>query len=185
MEISFCFHAMAVVCIISLLVFLLVFLYDARRNAVFERLSWPGPKPTSYIKNLFYRRKTTENLHCLQLEHMQKYGKIFTWYYGNNPDIVVGDPETLRQLFSAHIPNFRENTRESIYGQQYLFDDKVRVFAGNNIRRVVCLIDEAIDTFCQKVHGVANTGMLVKMIYLYFENDIFNIIRVMLSFNVF
>ena len=157
----------------TLLVLLLVFWYGTRGHAILERLNLPGPKPLPCIGNLL-EVKTLGGLHSLQLEYMRRYGKIFTWSLGREPAIVVADPEMLRQILQVHFVNFRNRTKETVRKVQpslgeMLYeatDEKwsrirskmVSVFCEDNIYKVVPLIDEALETFREKLAGVASTG---------------------------
>lgn len=174
MEMTSVYQSLIVVCLICLVTLALIFLCDARRNAVLETLKLSGPKSLSYIGNLIASGRSG-SLHNLQLEHMKKYGKIFTWSLDRYPDIVVAEPEMLRQILNVQFPKFRKKTRGSIDGQQYLLNDMrfeatdetvwsrnrsamALVYCRGNILKVVPLLDEAIETFFQKVHEVVNTG---------------------------
>jgi thromboxane-A synthase len=93
--------------IIVAIVIIGLFLWAKKRSKklkVFEELSIPGPKPNIFCGNLW--DIYTKNPLVAINEWKQKYGRIFGYYFGFKPILVVTDLELLKHVMVKDFHNF-------------------------------------------------------------------------------
>jgi cytochrome P450 len=71
----------------------------------FNRFNIPGPPPALFFGNLGDVAKT-KRLSISITEWTEKYGRIFGYYEGHTPILVVSDPDVLQDIFIKSFSNF-------------------------------------------------------------------------------
>lgn len=98
----------------------LLYRYISNLYLQFERDGIPGPKPTFFIGNL----RDFVNVDPLQkfVELTKRYGKVFGYYEGLTPSIVVSDPVLIEQILVKHFKHFdgRPNSYPLLHGAETL-----------------------------------------------------------------
>ncbi|XP_021345680.1 cytochrome P450 3A28-like [Mizuhopecten yessoensis] len=87
-----------------LVALVLLYRYLQKLYSVFERINLPGPKPKWVIGNL----KEFKDRNPLEVfkEFRKKYGKIYGFFEGFRPSIVVNDPEMTKEILVKHFDKF-------------------------------------------------------------------------------
>ncbi|XP_054161812.1 cytochrome P450 3A24-like [Oppia nitens] len=145
-----------------------------QRMSILERNGIPGPKPHLIFGNMFeyYRRGYND---CYD-EWLPKYGKIFGYYLGAKPFLVVTDPDLLRriqvkdfQYFSSrpyvipggiyHNKNYHQmlTRSESVRWKQMrsLFSPW---FSSSSLRAQTPVVNKCVDILMNKIKSFADKG---------------------------
>jgi hypothetical protein len=81
-----------------LLVVIVAYLWHIRRIYIFfNRLNIPGPPPIFFFGNLADLAKTKRLIISIK-QWTEKYGRIFGYFEGHTPILVVSDPDILQDL---------------------------------------------------------------------------------------
>lgn len=162
---------------ILILVVLFLYWYGTRGFANLKKLNVPGPKPIPFIGNFLEARKY-DGIHLMHLDYMKKYGKVFAICLGEKPALVVADPELLKQIMIKDFPNFRNrfqfirpspsfnknvlNARDDTWKR--IRSTLTPTFSAGKMKLMVPLIETSCDTLMEKLHKIADTGEIVKML---------------------
>lgn len=70
----------------------------------------PGPKPLPVLGHILDTIKYRGQLHLQIHEYFLRYGKVFVMssFLGKIPNLVVGDPEMLKDIFVKEFDSFRD-----------------------------------------------------------------------------
>ena len=75
----------------------------------------PGPKPLPLLGNTIDVLRHKGQFYLLIDEYYKKYGKVFTTrFFGPNPNLVVGDPEMLKDIFVKEFDSFSDRPVSSV-----------------------------------------------------------------------
>lgn len=89
-----------------LLVLIVAYLWYIRSfYEFFSKLGIPGPKPVLFFGNLldvFKDRRLSLNIQ----QWTKKYGRIFGYYEGHTPILVISDPDVLQDIFIKSFSKF-------------------------------------------------------------------------------
>ena len=89
-----------------LLVVIVTYLWHIRKNyTFFDRLNIPGPKPVLFLGSFLDIAKT-QRLSISIKQWTEKYGRIFGYYEGHTPILVISDPDILQEIFIKSFSNF-------------------------------------------------------------------------------
>lgn len=93
--------------LISILVILIVsYIRVIRKDyQFFERLNIPGPKPIFFFGSFLDIAKT-KRISISIKQWTEKYGRIFGYYEGHTPILVISDPDLLQEIFIKSFSNF-------------------------------------------------------------------------------
>lgn len=93
--------------LISIFVILIVtYLWYIRKDyRFFEQLNIPGPKPVFFLGNFLDIAKTKRVSISIK-QWTEKYGRIFGYYEGHTPILVISDPDLLQEIFIKSFSNF-------------------------------------------------------------------------------
>ena len=160
----------AAIATLALLIVLFLYWYGTRGFAALKILNVPGPKPIPFLGNFLEARKYGA-LHLMHLDHLKKYGKLYTLCLGGKPSLVVADPELLKQIMIKDFPNFRNRyiiQRGGVFDKNVLNarDEtwkRIRntltpTFSAGKMKLMVPLIEKSCDTLMDKLEKIADSG---------------------------
>ncbi|CAF3156814.1 unnamed protein product, partial [Rotaria sp. Silwood2] len=92
---------------VAILLILIVFYgwHVHRAYSFFTRLNIPGPSPRFFVGN-FLEILQTKRLSLKIQEWTKKYGRIFGYFEGHTPILVVSDPDILQDVFIKSFSSF-------------------------------------------------------------------------------
>ncbi|CAF1457709.1 unnamed protein product [Rotaria sordida] len=136
-----------------------------RAYSFFTRLNIPGPPPRFFFGNLLEIFETKRFSLKVQ-EWTKKYGRIFGYFEGHTPILVISDPDILQDVFIKSFSSFPSR-------RDFPFEDRhakhVHLFAANGVRwkrqrfvinptfsslklkQMSPLINRCIDSFMEKL----------------------------------
>lgn len=75
----------------------------------------PGPRPLPLLGNTIDLLRHKGQIYVLIDEYYKKYGKVFTMRsFGPHPNLVVGDPEMLKDIFVKEFDSFSDRPVSSV-----------------------------------------------------------------------
>ncbi|CAF2789790.1 unnamed protein product [Rotaria sp. Silwood2] len=86
-----------------------------RAYSVFTRLGIPGP-PTRFFFGNFLDILKTDRISLAIQTWTEKYGKIFGYFEGHTPILVISDPDILQDVFITSFSNFHSR-REILFAE--------------------------------------------------------------------
>ena len=96
----------------------------------FKRLNIPGPAPTFFFGN-FSDIAQTKRLSISIKQWTEKYGRIFGYFEGHTPILVVSDPDVLQDIFIKSFSSF--HTRRALPLEDR-YAEHVHVFSAPGLR---------------------------------------------------
>jgi len=151
---------------IVLVLFSVFYLFRRRKLSLFEKHGIKGPTPNILFGNLNeFKNKVSYEL---LLKWEQEYGKVYGYYEGTTPNLVIGDPDLIQEVFVKQFSNFHGRKLFPLQSNPDK-DEKVSMFIArgkrwkrlrntinpafseSKMRRMFPLIDESIDSFIKKV----------------------------------
>lgn len=78
-----------------------------RRHQLLFEYGIPGPKPR-LLDGSLVEYTSTKTTFLVDADRQKKYGKIFSFYIGDEPNIIVTDLEILRKIFFEKQSSFKE-----------------------------------------------------------------------------
>jgi hypothetical protein len=163
-----------------LLIIIVAYLWHIRKiYSFFDRLNIPGPPPTFFFGNFADLSKTKRKSISIK-QWTEKYGRIFGYFEGHTPILVISDPDILQDIFIKSFSNF--HSRRSLPLEDP-HDKEVHIFNALGIRwkrqrsvinptfssaklkQMTSLIHRSIDVFMVKI-GEENQPF---DIYTYFK----------------
>jgi cytochrome P450 len=89
-----------------LLVIIVAYLWHIRKiYSFFDRLNIPGPSPTLFFGN-FIDIVKTKRVSITIKQWTEKYGRVFGYFEGHTPILVISDPDILQDIFIKSFSNF-------------------------------------------------------------------------------
>jgi len=114
-----------------LLVVIVAYLWHIRKiYNFFNRLNIPGPPPTFFFGN-FADLAKTKRISVLIQQWTEKYGRVFGYFEGHTPILVVSDPDILQDIFIKSFSNFHSHRAlplENRHGKD------VHIFSASGLR---------------------------------------------------
>lgn len=153
---------------------LIIYLLHIRRCYLFfEQLGIAGPRPAFFIGNVgdFVRTKRVS----LSIRNWSgQYGRVYGYFEGHTPVLVISDPDILDEIFNKNFSKFhsrrqfpledRRKTHEhhlfSATGDEWRRQRAVinPTFSPLKMKRMLHLINAAIDTFMDKLNDFEHTS---------------------------
>ncbi|KAK8760329.1 hypothetical protein V5799_028406 [Amblyomma americanum] len=81
------------------------FLRRKRKLGFFHRHGIPGPEPELFWGN--FKQLKEDRLQVME-RWISEYGKVFGYYSGEEPYMVVADPEMVKQCLVKEFPTFHD-----------------------------------------------------------------------------
>ena len=156
--------------IVTLLLLLLIvsgyLIYISRSYTFFKELGIVGPRPSFFFGNLgdFGR---TKRISLSIREWTQQFGRIYGYFEGHTPVLVISDPDILDQIFRKHFAKFHSRRQfpledRSTTNGVHLFSatgDHWRrqrsiinpTFSSAKIKRMLPMIDDCIATLMRQL----------------------------------
>lgn len=131
----------------------------------FRRLNIPGPPPTYFFGN-FIEIAKNKRLSISLRQWTQQYGRIFGYFEGHKPTLVISDPDILQDIFIKSFSNFHSRRafplEDSSGPDVHLFSapglrwKRQRAvinptFSSVKLKQMTELIQRSIDTFMSKI----------------------------------
>ncbi|KAK7104890.1 cytochrome P450 3A8-like [Littorina saxatilis] len=104
----------------------LLYVYGTWTHSTWSSIGLPGPKPWPLVGNTREVMETSQ--FRVYSEWKQKYGKIYGFFFGVGPVLVVHDLDMLREIMVKHFNNFGD--RNLVRGMRPPDIDKGLFFAG-------------------------------------------------------
>ncbi|CAF1592583.1 unnamed protein product [Adineta steineri] len=161
-----------------LVLFILIiayYIYNLRRNNIFRRLGMPGPEPIPFIGEAYniIRKGLIQN----DIDLVQKYGKIIGIVGGKNPNILLSDPDLLRNVLIKDSNMFiNRRAFEGIsgpldHGLLALKDEQWKnarsivspTFSTAKLKAMYSLMNEISDTYCKRFLEYADKQEIIDM----------------------
>ncbi|CAF1162862.1 unnamed protein product [Rotaria sordida] len=143
-----------------------VYLWHIHRTySFFIRLGIPGPS-TTFFFGIFPEFIKTKRMSLCLKEWTKKYGRIFGYFEGHTPILIVSDPNILQDIFIKSFSNFhsrREYTFDEPHGKEgHLFTTQgLRwkrqrfvinpTFSSVKLKQMSPLINHSIDALMKKL----------------------------------
>jgi cytochrome P450 len=138
----------------------------------FTKLNIPGPPPVLFFGNflsVIKSKRLSLNIH----EWTKKYGRIFGYYEGHTPILVVSDPDVLQDVFIKSFSNFhsrrpfplenRTSKDVHLFGASGLRWKRQRfvinpTFSSAKLKQMTPLIHQSIVALMEKLSEENNKG---------------------------
>ncbi|CAF1286695.1 unnamed protein product [Adineta ricciae] len=164
---------------LTLLVLLILtiayYTYNLRKNNIFRRLGMPGPEPIPFIGEAYniIRKGLIQN----DIDLIQKYGKIVGIVGGKAPNILLSDPDLLRNVLIKDSNMFiNRRAFEGIsgpleHGLLALKDELWKnarsivspTFSTAKLKAMYSLMNEISDTYCERFLEYADKQEIIDM----------------------
>ncbi|XP_078612799.1 cytochrome P450 3A8-like [Branchiostoma floridae x Branchiostoma japonicum] len=134
----------------------LYYLYLTWPFYTFKRLGIPGPKPVVNFGNIL---SYTEGSHVFDCKCYKQYGKVFGFFEGRTPMLMIGDLEIIKEITVKQFNNF-SNRRdlgsllEAFAGGLFVIEDtdwkRVRsaispTFSSSKLKQMSALVEKCAD----------------------------------------
>jgi cytochrome P450 len=166
-----------------LFIVIIAYLWHIRSTyEFFTKLNIPGPPPILFFGNfldIIKSRRLSLNIH----EWTEKYGRIFGYFEGHSPILVISDPDVLQDVFIKSFSNFHSrrpsllenpNARDiDLFGATGLRWKRQRfvinpTFSSVKLKQMSPLIHQSIDVLMEKLSDEYKKGQPFD-IYAYFK----------------
>ncbi|KAK3587372.1 hypothetical protein CHS0354_028744 [Potamilus streckersoni] len=158
-----------------LLVIALLLMYTIHKQRYFKRLDIPGPTPIPFLGHIHHIIK--KGFQEMDMEMTQIYGNCYGTFFGNIPQLIVTDPEMIKQLLVKQFSEFTDRPR-TIRTTKF-FDSAITVaqgehwkflratlsptFSSNKMRNMTPLISKCLDSLIQNVRTLSEGKKSVEM----------------------
>jgi len=166
-----------------LLVVIAAYLWQIRKiYNFFKQLNIPGPSSTFFFGNILDFAKSRRPTLTIQ-KWTEKYGRIFGYFEGHTPILVISDPEILQDVFIKSFSNFHsrrpfplkdpEGKDVHVFRAIGLRWKRQRfvinpIFSSAKLKQMTPLVHRSIDMFMKKMSEEQNNGQPFD-IYAYFK----------------
>ncbi|KAL3842944.1 hypothetical protein ACJMK2_020917 [Sinanodonta woodiana] len=161
--------------VVILVVIALLLMYTVHKQRYFKRLEIPGPTPIPFLGHLHHIIK--KGFQDMDMEMTQKYGNCFGAFIGNIPQLIVTDPEMIKQMLVKQFSEFTDRPRTIRFTK--FFDSAITVaqgehwkflrstlsptFSSNKMRNMTPLISKCLDSLIQNAKTLSEGGKTVEM----------------------
>ncbi|KAL3842943.1 hypothetical protein ACJMK2_020916 [Sinanodonta woodiana] len=162
-----------------LVVIALLLMYTIHKQRYFKRLEIPGPTPIPFLGHLHHVIR--KGFQDMDMEMTQKYGNCFGTFFGNIPQLIVTDPEMIKQMLVRQFSEFTDRPRTIRFTK--FFDSAVSVaqgdhwkflrstlsptFSSNKMRNMTPLISKCLDSLIKNAMTMSEGGKSVEMMELF------------------
>ncbi|XP_032225376.2 cytochrome P450 3A8-like [Nematostella vectensis] len=157
-----------------------VYVYGTYPFWVLRRLNIPGAPPRPFSGNLGDIQKYGGQ-HMALLEYRKRYGKVFSFCTGKNVEVIVADPDMLKQILVKEFSSFRNRhfafppkglIRLGLFASKDEDWKRVRstltpTFTSGKMKTMIPLVSKSCDTLIQKLGEVADTEHSINMLSWY------------------
>ncbi|CAF3487357.1 unnamed protein product [Rotaria socialis] len=152
--------------LITFLIIIIAYLRHIREKySLFNRLAIPGPPPTLFFGN-FSDLVKTKRLSISIKQWTEKYGRVFGYFEGHTPILVISDPDVLQDVFVKSFSNFHSRRTFPLENR---FTKTVNIFSAFGVRwkrqrtvinptfspakikKMMALLSRSIDAFMLKM----------------------------------
>ena len=169
--------------VVLLLIVIVTYLWHIRQAyTFFTKLNIPGPPPVLFFGNfldVFKSRRLSLNIQ----QWTKKYGRIFGYYEGHTPILVISDPDILQDIFIKSFSNFHSrrsfplsdsnNRRVSLFlatglrwkRQRFILNP---TFSSAKLKQMTPLVHQTVSTLMSKMSDEQKKGQPFD-IYAYFK----------------
>ncbi|CAF1145873.1 unnamed protein product [Adineta steineri] len=172
-------------CILLAVLFILIIAYLWHIRSTYEfftKLNIPGPPPVLFFGNfldIIKSKRSSLSIH----KWTEKYGRIFGYFEGHTPILVVSDPDVLQDVFIKSFSNFhsrrsfplekRDGRDVHLFGATGLRWKRQRfvinpTFSSAKLKQMSPLIHQSIDVLMEKLSNEYKKGEPFD-IYAYFK----------------
>lgn len=148
----------------------------------FTKLNIPGPKPVLFVGN-FLEVIPTKRLSLTIREWTKKYGRVFGYFEGHTPVLVVSDPDIIQTIFIKSFSKFHSRRTFPLQNpkskdvhlfsatglrwkrQRFIINP---IFSSAKLKQMTLLIHRSIGMLMQKISQEHNDGEPFD-IYAYFK----------------
>ncbi|CAF3534342.1 unnamed protein product [Rotaria socialis] len=117
--------------LITFLIIIIAYLrYIREKYSLFNRLAIPGPPPTLFFGN-FSDLVKTKRLSISIKQWTEKYGRVFGYFEGHTPILVISDPDVLQDVFVKSFSNFHSRRTFPLENR---FTKTVNIFSAFGVR---------------------------------------------------
>ncbi|XP_066267798.1 cytochrome P450 3A29-like isoform X2 [Branchiostoma lanceolatum] len=109
----------------------LLYLYLVWTYSTFKKMGIPGPKPLPLFGNYLAYGK---GVHLFDKECYEKYNKVYGYFEGRLPNLMVGDLEIIKEITVKEINKF--TNRRTFDGQGEIFDQSLLSLKDADWKRV-------------------------------------------------
>ena len=104
--------------------------YIRQAYTFFSKLNIPGPKPVLFVGNFLDVIKS-RRLSLTIREWTKKYGRVFGYFEGHTPVLVVSDPDIIQNVFIKSFSNFHSRRTFPLQDPQ---SKDVHLFSATGVR---------------------------------------------------
>ncbi|XP_054165014.1 cytochrome P450 3A21-like [Oppia nitens] len=124
-----------VLVVVVAVVIIAIYRYATRNHDYWQRLGLTGPRPLPFVGTIAYMTRTP--LQELVVKWQQKYGKLYGCFYGNEPVLVVADPELIKDIL---VKDFDVFVDRDIVGDHPILSRHLFHAVGNDWRRIRSIV---------------------------------------------
>ncbi|KAL3865970.1 hypothetical protein ACJMK2_043314 [Sinanodonta woodiana] len=156
-------------------VLFLLIMYSVYKQSYFWSLGIPGPTPIPFLGIIPSVAK--QGLQETDLRLMQKYGRHVGTFFGNMPQLLITDPEMIKEIFVRRFSEFTD--RPQSFRNTEFFDSAVNVAAGEHwkflrstlsptfssgkMRNMTPLISRCLEKLIRNAKNMSEGGKSVEM----------------------
>ncbi|KAL3842938.1 hypothetical protein ACJMK2_020911, partial [Sinanodonta woodiana] len=153
--------------------------YSIHKQRFFKRLEIPGPTPVPFLGHIHHIRK--KGFTDTDMEMTRIYGNCYGMFFGNIPQLMVTDPEMIKQMLVKQFSEFADRPRTIRFTK--FFDSAITVahgdhwkflrstlsptFSSNKMRNMTPLISKCLDSLIQNARTMSEGGKSVETMELF------------------
>ncbi|KAL3842945.1 hypothetical protein ACJMK2_020918 [Sinanodonta woodiana] len=153
----------------------LLLMYSIHKQRYFKRLEIIGPTPIPFLGHLHHI--VGKGFQDMDMEMTRKYGNCYGTFFGNIPQLIVTDPEMIKQMLVKQFSEFTDRPRTIRFTK--FFDSAVTAaqgdhwkflrstlsptFSSSKMRNMTPLISKCLDSLIQNAWTMAEDGVSVDM----------------------
>ncbi|XP_070556771.1 cytochrome P450 3A8-like [Ptychodera flava] len=159
--------------LLSVIAFVLFYLYATWPLSTFRNMGIPGPAPWPLVGNFI---ELGTGFQAKEMEWYKKYGKVFGIYEGRQPVLEVVDPEMCKQICVKHFTSFYNRRRLPLeskpfnHGLTVLVDQRWKdkrntltpAFSGSKMRIMTPIVNSAATTMLRVLDKHCKEGKTVQ-----------------------
>ncbi|KAL3842942.1 hypothetical protein ACJMK2_020915 [Sinanodonta woodiana] len=158
-----------------LVVIALLLMYTIHKQRYFKRLEIPGPTPIPFLGHLHHIIR--KGFQDMDMEMTRKYGNCYGTFFGNIPQLMVTDPEMIKQMLVKQFSEFTDRPRtlpvtkffssaiSVAQGDHWKFlrSTLSPTFSSSKMRNMTPLISKCLDSLIQNARTLSKGGKSVEM----------------------